>query len=497
MVARLRLFAVLVAGLAVLAACGTPQPPVTKVELSVSVEGTGTGTVTSSPAGINTGSGDLVAEFNEGTTVTLTAAAASGSIFEGFTGATCEAGSAANTCIITLDEATDVTATFTLVPSLTVVLAGDGEGAVTSSPEGIDTDAGQTTFAFATGTVVTLTATPAGDDVFLGFSGVTCEAGSSATTCVITFDDATTVTATFAPVGTAELTVNIATAGGATGSVTSDPAGIDVDTAAGSDSGTFQVGTTVTLTASVDVGTGGFAGWTGGDCDGLKTLVCEVVVGADEPAVTANFNAVEVLTVTVAAITDDAVEFLEDSDTSPANNPAGWVWAEWPRFDLGRDPNHAQTEVGLRFPNVGIPVGANVLDATLQLSAYGTSTGTTGEFAIAVRGQLATDAAGFPQDPNGDPSFLITGRTARTTASATWSISGAWAINTAYASPPITSIVNEIVALPGWTADGNVVLFLSNVDPLNEQSRRVWSFDGVGAGDPRLPTLLIEYVALP
>lgn len=409
MVARLRLFALLVASLAVLAACGTPQTPV-KVELSVAVVGTGAGTVTSNPAGIDTGASDLAAEFNEGTTVTLTAVAASGSTFAGFTGATCEAGSAADTCVITLDEATDVTATFTLVPA-----------------------------------------------------------------------------------GTEELVVNVVTAGGAAGSVTSEPAGIDVT--AGSDSGTFDVGTTVTLTA--DATAEGFAGWTGGDCDGLKTLVCEVVMDVDEPAVTAIFNDVTTLTVTVAANTDDAVEFLADSDTDPVNNPEGWVWAEWQRFDLGFDPNHAQTEVGLRFPNLGIPAGANVLDAALQLSAYGISTGTTGDFSLAVRGQLAADAAGFPEDPDADPSFGITGRTTRTTASTTWDISGAWVIDTAYESPPITAVVSEIVALPGWTADGHVVLFLSNVDPLNEESRRVWSFDGVGAGDPRLPTLLIEYVALP
>lgn len=85
-----------------------PPPPVTH-ELSVTRSGTGTGTVTSSPAGIDCGS-DCTESYNQGTTVTLTAAPASGSTFTGWSGAEC---SGTGSCEVTMSEARSVTATFT------------------------------------------------------------------------------------------------------------------------------------------------------------------------------------------------------------------------------------------------------------------------------------------------------------------------------------------------------------------------------------------------
>ena len=490
---RVRLIFASLAALLIVAACGTPQAP-QKAELVVTLAGAGSGTVTSDPAGIDSVAGELSAEFVVGTEVTLTAAPAAGSTFEGFTGATCEAGSTDTTCVLTVDDATAVTATFALIPpetaTLSVVLAGAGSGAVTSDPSGIDTAATQLSATFEVGTEVTLTAVPAADAAFGGFSGVTCEAGSTDTTCVLTLDADETVTATFDALAT--LTVAVATGGGAAGAITSDPAGID--TAAGQLSAEFLAGTPVTLTAAAT--TGSFAGWTGGDCDGLKTLDCIVTVDVGEPTVTANFNAVLTLEVSPAANADDAVEFLSDSAANPTDWPEGWVWANWPRFDLGYDPDHTQTEVGLRFPNVALPAGANVLEAVLRVSAH-TTGGTAGALSLAIRGQLAADAPAFPEDPLGAPSFNITDRTNRTTASTTWNISGAWTANEAYESNDVADVVSEVVALPCWGSGSTIVLFLSNTNPTNTESRRVWSFDGVGAGDARLPTLVIEYVPLP
>jgi len=374
---------------------------------------------------------------------------------------------------------------------LSVTVAGTGSGTVTSVPAGIDTAAAEFTAEFPVGAEVTLTAAVAAGSSFTGFTGATCEAGSTATTCILTLDAATDVTATFASLASGTLNVAIATAGGADGSVTSDPAGIDTDAALVSAS--FPVGTAVTLTAAVDAG--GFAGWTGDLCAGVKTLQCEVTIPAGVSSVTANFNAIQSLSVTVNANGDDAVEFLSNSITNATNYPAGWVWANWQRFDLGYDPNHAQTEAGLRFPSVALPAGANVVEAVLRLSAY-TDGGTAGTLVLDVTGQLATDAAAFPQDPNGAPSADITSRISRTDA-VTWSISGAWTVNAPYQSSDIAGVIQQIVALPSWGTTNTLVLFLSNTDPASTESRRVWSFDGVGAADARVPTLLIEYVALP
>lgn len=82
------------------------------VPLSVTKNGTGAGTVTSSPAGIACGT-DCGETLPLGTPVTLTATAATGSVFAGWSGAC--SGTAA-TCAWTMSEATAVTATFNTAP---------------------------------------------------------------------------------------------------------------------------------------------------------------------------------------------------------------------------------------------------------------------------------------------------------------------------------------------------------------------------------------------
>jgi endoglucanase len=75
--------------------------------LSVSRAGTGTGTVTSNPSGINCGS-TCSANYSNGASVTLSASAASGSTFAGWSGAC----SGSGTCTVTMSAARSVTATF-------------------------------------------------------------------------------------------------------------------------------------------------------------------------------------------------------------------------------------------------------------------------------------------------------------------------------------------------------------------------------------------------
>src|SRR4029077_14704561 len=76
--------------------------------LSVTPAGSGSGTVTSLPAGIDCGS-TCSYDFAAGTLVTLTATAASGSTFAGWSGADC---SGTGNCQVTLTMAESVTATF-------------------------------------------------------------------------------------------------------------------------------------------------------------------------------------------------------------------------------------------------------------------------------------------------------------------------------------------------------------------------------------------------
>ena len=164
--------------------------------LSVSKSGTGTGTVTSNTGGINCGS-TCSANYNSGTVVTLTAAAASGSTFGGWSGACSGTGT---TCTVTMSQARTVNAQFN-GPSgftLTVTKAGTGTGTVTSNTGGIN--CGSTCSAtYTSGTVVTLTAAPTSPSTFGGWSGGGCS--GTGTTCVVTMSAAQTVTATFNPGG--------------------------------------------------------------------------------------------------------------------------------------------------------------------------------------------------------------------------------------------------------------------------------------------------------
>ncbi len=80
----------------------------TKQYLTVAKSGAGAGTVTSAPDGINCGT-RCAALFDNGASVTLTAAASSGNSFTGWSGGGC---SGTDTCTVTMTGAMNVTAAF-------------------------------------------------------------------------------------------------------------------------------------------------------------------------------------------------------------------------------------------------------------------------------------------------------------------------------------------------------------------------------------------------
>jgi hypothetical protein len=89
--------------------------------LGVSTAGPGTGTVVSSPAGINCGA-DCAEDYNYGTIVNLTATAGPGSSFDSWSGS---CSGSANPCVVTIDAAKSVTATFRTIPPTS---SGGGSG---------------------------------------------------------------------------------------------------------------------------------------------------------------------------------------------------------------------------------------------------------------------------------------------------------------------------------------------------------------------------------
>jgi Putative Ig domain/Divergent InlB B-repeat domain len=169
--------------------------------LQVTKNGTGSGTVTSSPSGISCGT-TCSRSFSGGTTVTLTAAAASGSVFAGWSGGGC---TGTGSCTVQINNNVTVNAAFNtsdappppsgmFTLAVTKVQEG-GTGNVTSSPAGIECGA-TCTATFPSGTSITLFASPT-TGRFASWTGGPC-AGSTNPSCTFSLGANTTATARFA-----------------------------------------------------------------------------------------------------------------------------------------------------------------------------------------------------------------------------------------------------------------------------------------------------------
>jgi hypothetical protein len=174
----------------------TSGVPNTKRLVTLSKAGTGTGSVSSSPSGLSctASCSGASASFASTSAVTLTAQAASGSTFAGWSGACTGTGS----CTIPPGTSSvNVTAQFnsTAVQNhmLSVSRQGTGSGSISSSPAGIN--CGSTcTASYASGTQVTLSAQADAGSSFAGWSGACTGTNSS---CTVSMDGARGVTANF------------------------------------------------------------------------------------------------------------------------------------------------------------------------------------------------------------------------------------------------------------------------------------------------------------
>jgi hypothetical protein len=248
------------------------QAPTPTHTLTVGKAGTGTGTVTSSPPGIDCGV-DCSQDYDEGTVVTLTATPDTGSSFSGWSGdADCSDSQ------VTMTAARSCTATFNGTKILSMTKLGDGSGTVTSSPIGLDCgpvcQAG-----FPQGSIVQPLAVADPGSLFVGWGGeADCGDGQ------VRMNKDRSCTATFDLEPTPMHMLTVGKTGTGSGTVTSDPAGIDC----GSDcSEGYAPGTLVTITAARAAGCT-FDGWEG-DCSGT---VAETAFAIDsDRACTARFEA--------------------------------------------------------------------------------------------------------------------------------------------------------------------------------------------------------------
>lgn len=159
--------------------------------LFTATTGTGTGIIILDPTG---------STYNQGTVVTATAVAESGSTFAGWSGDCSGTGA----CVVTVDAEKHITATFELNPinqyTLITTTTGTGSGTLNLNPAG---------GLYNHGTVVTVTAIPASNASFAGWSGACSGTGS----CTVTMDANKAITASFTLTVTPHISVTVARLG--------------------------------------------------------------------------------------------------------------------------------------------------------------------------------------------------------------------------------------------------------------------------------------------
>jgi hypothetical protein len=269
---------------------------ITQYALTTSVEPTAGGSISLSPPG---------GSYDSGTSVTITATAASGYKFDHWTGA---ATGTTNPVTITTGSANStVTAVFVpLTYTLAICVSPASSGSVTLNPAG---------GSYAAGTSLTLTATAASGYQFDHWTGAAT--GTTNPVTITTGSADSTATAVFVPL-TYILSTTASPAAG--GTIALNPAG-----------GSYAAGTSVTLTASPASGYK-FDHW-GGDASGT-TNPATVTMSANK-SVTAYFVAVQLTHFPLPIPQPASVDFQGGLNICGAGaNPGDEVAAFTPRGTL-------------------------------------------------------------------------------------------------------------------------------------------------------------------
>ena len=268
--------------------------------------------------------------------------------------------------------------------TLTVARNGNGGGTVTSNDGGINcgTTCAETVNA---GTTVILTATPAANSNFTGWSGGGC---SGTGTCSVTITANTTVTAMFS-LRTFALTV--IKSGTGSGTVTSGGGEINCGPTC---SATFNTGTMVTLTATAAAGSI-FTGWdgTGVSCPGTGT--CSITLSGNV-TVTATFAVARKLTVvpagTGAGMVTSSPAVINCGSTCTAS------FADGTQVILTAAANAGSSFVGWSGTGVDCP-GSGTCTVTLNADTTVTATftvPTSVTLTVAIRGSAGGSVATNP-----------------------------------------------------------------------------------------------------
>ncbi|MBX0334207.1 InlB B-repeat-containing protein, partial [Pontibacter sp. HSC-14F20] len=240
------------------------------------------GTISANPAPDQNG------KYTSGTVVTLTATAADGFRFVGWTG---DAEGSETPLQLTMDASKTVSATFEPIPSYTLTITEPSNGTISTNPA--PNEDGK----YRDGTNVILTATPEAGYRFVGWGGAV--SGNSVTT-VVTMDGDKTVSATFEIIPPTMYSLTLTQP--QNGSIAAEPS-----------AATHVAGTVVTLTATAEDGYR-FTGWTG-DASGT-TNPLQLSMNSDK-TISATFELIPTYTLTITEPSNGTVT------ADPAPDQAG------------------------------------------------------------------------------------------------------------------------------------------------------------------------------
>jgi hypothetical protein len=327
-----------------------------KPKMKLTTNTVGSGSVTLNPPGGN---------YDAGTTVTLTVTPASGFQFSGWSG---DVSGSSNPATITMNGNKTVTATFTALPpaQYTLTINKIGSGSVTLNPPGGMYD---------TGTVVTLTATPASGFQFSNWSGDLTGIANPAT---ITMNGNKTVTANFSLIP-APIVHEETQTGGATNSTTVMSANL-----VGVNGHLYLAAISMRPKTAVLSVTGLGMNWTlvKSKCAGRNTTAIEVWMAQGPP------NPQGAVTATLASATTAVIAVSRYSGAA-ASNPLGNV--------IAGNSNGLNAAGACSGGIDGSAYSFNLTTTVNNAMVYG---------AVAIKGQAHTAGAGYAergeiQQPNG------------------------------------------------------------------------------------------------
>ena len=141
-------------------------------------------------------------------------------------------------------------------------------------------------------------------------------------------------------------------------------------------------------------------------------------------------------------ISDDAEEIISTGQVITSSSSLEMTYFSY----------YGNQTIGLRFPYIEIPKGANIISAYIEFTATGSSSGSTN---LTFYGEDTDNAHTFTTS-----NYDISSRQ-KTTAKLNWNNIPSWSNSHQYQTPDMSSIIQEIVNRDGWFPGNNMAIIVN------------------------------------